>query len=322
MRNHLVWCCLVLSICLIACKKNKIQADVTDKSLSIEMRLNKIKFLGDKAFMVGGERFTQAHIYSLENEGNAQDLALPSTASQKEIYGLDIRNDGHIIAVGYDGSVFTSKDSGMTWSFSQHGMWKEFQAVAIGSDDSALVVGGHGFREGIIAHISNEGNGSIALSELRNFEMSDIEFASTNRVYISGYGAILRSNDAGSTWNFTHAKNEFFKAMAWQNEETGIAIGYEGSIYKTSDGGNGWRVIRNGNNFLKKKYHFLDIAKNNSDTYVIVGEEGTVWLSTNGGEDWKELSTFTKKELRGVAFKNENTFITVGEKGAIFSIKI
>ena len=123
-------------------------------------------------------------------------------------------------------------------------------------------------------------------------------------------------------WSFTTAKNDFFKAMSWKNSSEGVAVGYEGSIHKTQDGGATWRVIRNGNDISKKKFHFLDIDRNQNQIMVAVGENGVVFVSRDDGENWIETNQFSLKNLRGISFKDASTCFIVGDKGALFEMKL
>ena len=70
---------------------------------------------------------------------------------------------------------------------------------------------------------------------------------------------VLIQNMLDQTSFREQSKNDFFKAMVWKNSNEGVAVGYEGSIIKTSDGGASWQVKRNGNDLSKQKIHFLNI---------------------------------------------------------------
>ena len=194
--------------------------------------------------------------------------------------------------------------------------------IAFINEQSAIIVGGIGFDKGHISDFLFDGSGSNQIREEKNFELSDIDLVDSNTIYLSGYGAILKSHDQGNHWEFTNAKNDFFKAMSWKNTLEGIAVGYEGSIQKTSDGGKTWSVIRNGNDVTLKKFHFLDIDRNQNKTVVAVGENGVVFISNDDGENWIETNQFSLKDLRGIYFRDETTCFIVGDQGSLFELKL
>jgi photosystem II stability/assembly factor-like uncharacterized protein len=185
----------------------------------------------------------------------------------------------------------------------------------------SYIIGGTSFKEGHFSEFKTDGSGSNQIKENKYFELSDIDRVDSNTFYISGYGAILKSVDGGLTWDFTHAKNDFFKAMTWKNAQEGIAVGYEGSIVKTIDGGQTWKVIRNGNSITKKKIHFWDVERNQQQTLVAVGDGGAVFLSVDEGTTWTEVSSNTTQDLRGVFFRNDASCFVVGDHGTVFEIR-
>lgn len=319
MRKH--WIILLSMLLLFGCKKTNINSSFTDYSITEDVQLNKIVSIGTKFLIVGGERFYKARIYTFENNTVSQ-ISIPTNSTNKEIYGLDINSVGDILAVGYDASIYTSHDSGLSWNFIQDQSWKEFQSVAFRDADTAVIVGGFGFEKGILVRTNKEGSSDIQLRQERNYEIADIEFVTSNIGYCSGYGAILKTIDGGQNWNFTSAINDFYKAMSWKNTTEGIAVGFNGSIIKTTDGGETWNTIRNGNQFLKKKCRFLDIAYNQQGMYAAVGEKGCILISKDDGETWSELESFTKNDLRGICFKNQNTIIVVGTHGTIAEVQL
>jgi photosystem II stability/assembly factor-like uncharacterized protein len=202
----------------------------------------------------------------------------------------------------------------------QHSAWNELKDVIFKSNDSALIIGGIAFNRGHISRFKADGSGTIQVSETLGFELCDIDMPDLNTVYYAGYGAILKSVDGGLTHNFTTAKNDFFKAMCWKNSNEGIAVGYEGSILRTNNGGASWQFIRNGNDITKKKIHFLDVERNSGSRVVAVAEGGVVFVSTDDGLSWKEAVRFTSNDLHGITFRDDQTCFVVGDNGCLFNI--
>ncbi len=313
----------LITVLFLSCTKKKMEIYSTEITVPTQDRLNKIKFFNTQiGFIVGGVQFSKpTMLKTLDGGVTWLNVTLPSENEKKEIYGLDIFKDGKIITVGYGGTIFISNDTGNTFQYVQHSSWKELKDVGFRNTDTAIIVGGIGFSKGHISEFKTNGSGINQFKEQRNFEISDIDFIDSSISYFSGYGAIMKSIDGGQSWNFTTAKNDFFKAMTWKNSQEGITVGYEGSIQKTSDGGDTWHTIRNGNSITKKKLHFLDVERNYDKTIVAVGEKGCVYISDDDGENWQEANPFTNKDLRGVTFADNQTCFAVGDNGTVFEIK-
>ncbi len=320
MRNILISLTILTSI--LGCSKKKTDVHATEIITTSHDRFNKIKFVDAQVgFIVGGEQFLNPTMLKTSDGGATwQEVMLPTANERKEMYGFDILSDGQMMTVGYGGTMFISQDTGKTFQYVQHGSWKELKDVAFKNKDTAFIAGGTGFNQGHLSLFKTDRSGPNEISEAFGFELSDIDAVDPNTFYYAGYGAILKSIDGGKTNDFTKAKNDFFTAMCWRNKEEGIAVGYEGSIIRTTDGGNVWKVIRNGNDFTKKKIHFLDVERNADERLVAVGEHGAVFISEDNGSSWKEANKFTSNDLRGVFFKDNQTCFVVGENGTIFRL--
>jgi len=117
-------------------------------------------------------------------------------------------------------------------------------------------------------------NGGVSWTELTSYNNNNsifkIEIVTPNKIYVNNSLSV----DGGATWssvNYPPADYHFI------NEQSGL--GYNGNVYKTTDGGNSWSIIVPSayyfNSFLtpvKKFYYFPDkiIAIGNlSDIYIL-----------------------------------------------------
>ncbi len=288
------------------------------------MNLNEVKFLNDEiGFAMGGDRFKQPLILkTLDGGQHWESLSTPQGSEQKEIFGFDINAQGEVLTVGYGGTMFYSKDTGGSWIYIQHPSWELFHDVCLRESDTAILVGGGGFNKGWMSAFLRQSQQANPFFDQRNFELRDIEAPNNDVLYVSGYGAVLKSVNGGEHWDFTAAENDYFTAMAWRNSNDGVVVGYGGSICTTHDGGTSWKTVRNGNKWLQSKIHFKGIAGNGSGIYVAVGEKGKVFRSIDDGASWKEVKSFTDKDLHAAHFIDARQVIMVGEKGCIFKLLV
>jgi hypothetical protein len=96
------------------------------------------------------------------------------------------------------------------------------------------------------------------------------------------------------------------------NADTGHAVGTQGEIAQTVNGGAIWRRIIASTSRTLQSVWFSDPL-----TGFICGGHGTVLRTTNGGNSWGELGTGTVKKLYAVHFVNNDTGWVAGAGGVI-----
>jgi photosystem II stability/assembly factor-like uncharacterized protein len=321
-RNYFYIFVALLPFCFIfSCKKNEQQVKATRIYLSKNEDLNAVQFLNDSiGFICGGTRFTSSVIYQTKDAGNTwTEKTLTPNCERRALYGIDVNAKGKVVIVGMGGTMHISNDSGNTFNYKQLYYWYEYKDVALRDNDSMLICGSGGFNKGYLTTLDQQGNyNNNKIIDSTNYKISSIDFVSSKVGYACGYGTILKTTDGGITWQHTTAENDNFKDLSWKNN-IGIAIGYEGSILKTSNEGQHWETIKDANVPLKKKQYLNAITALNDQTFIIVGEKGLVLLSKDGGNNWNKVSSFTSKNLHGVARLTDNSCVVVGDEGLVYN---
>jgi len=106
--------------------------------------------------------------------------------------------------------------------------------------------------------------------------------------------------------------NENLRSVFFIDNYTGIIVGDNGVILKTSNGGHSWTVLKNVTTENLRKVSFT-----HPDTGIAVGDNGTIVRTINGGETWICQKSGTTKNLKSVSFFNSAVGIAVGDSGAI-----
>ena len=154
---------------------------------------------------------------------------------------------------------------------------------------------------------------------------------SRNRIYIT--------EDGGVQWTRQIEVEHPLTAIEFIDDKNGIAIGEEGTIYRTGAGGvpleedgqqvecegaaavnmicqdgilSTWAPVESGTTSA-----LTDIAFADSNRLWITGEKGLVVRSTDGGLSWDTADTGVDATLFSVAFANAEQGIVVGESGTI-----
>lgn len=178
------------------------------------------------------------------------------------------------IAVGVVGAVLNSVDAGITWSPQQPVTHYSLLGVSCGGK-STIVVG----QSGHIQIQTDGGDWQIVESIVDNRLMSVSANSKGLAVAVGGFGAVLKSTDAGATWQ-----------------------------QLTID----WEAILN--DFLEP--HIYDVVVFEDGTILLVGEFELVMLSTDGGDTW-QINNKADSELAGVHFRDRQIGYAAGQNGRV-----
>ena len=120
-----------------------------------------------------------------------------------------------------------------------------------------------------------------------------------------------------------------FATIYFLNENNGYIAGYDGSMYKTNDGGNSWTAQNTNTTLPIYSIYFL----NNNEGFAVGGEsgcgetgcvpKGAIIIHTkDGGQTWDQSSVTPSKkiELKSICFTSDSIGFTVGD-GLILSTR-
>ena len=113
----------------------------------------------------------------------------------------------------------------------------------------------------------------------------------------------------GVTYCVTTALLEY---VTFLDPSTGIIIGENGVIRKTSNGGLNWINQTSGTGSWLN-----GMSIQNSNFSVIVGEDGIIRKTTDAGANWYSQTSNTANWLRKTNFLDTNTGWAVGDNGTI-----
>ena len=92
--------------------------------------------------------------------------------------------------------------------------------------------------------------------------------------------------------------------------QTGFIVGANGTLLKTTNGGDDWSSI---NTSLSSELNSIFFT--NSTTGFFTGSSGELYRSTNGGSNWSALTSQTTQSVNDVFFYNANFGIIVADQG-------
>jgi uncharacterized repeat protein (TIGR01451 family) len=116
-------------------------------------------------------------------------------------------------------------------------------------------------------------------------------------------------------WNgqFSGTTNPLY-AVSFVDQTHGWAVGYNGTILTTSDGGSNWATQTSGTTNLLDGVSFVDQSHG-----WAVGKSGTILATNNGGSTWAAEVSGTIQSLAGVSFVDPSHGWAVGDSGTILA---
>jgi photosystem II stability/assembly factor-like uncharacterized protein len=299
-----------------ACRKDLLEWQQTQQlETHGAHRLNKIFFTdAQNGFVVGGDRFLTSEILSTHDGGLTWTLATFPQAG-KELFDMVQSPQRSLYTIGFDGKLLASDDAGSSWQFFQSD-YEPFKGMAFLADNKILLVGGVSFDYGIMAEADT--NGHIMRISRTPYELNRLQMYNGHTGYACGHGVVLRTDDGGNQWDIQHINGDNFTGCYGKDPQTVWVCGYNGSIFKTTDGGIHWQRLRNGNDLLLPRYKLLDMLFLDDDHGYAVGENGLVIYTDDGGRHWMEYDRFTKDALYCIYQTPNGKLLAAGENGALF----
>ena len=163
-----------------------------------------------------------------------------------------------------------------------------------------------------------------------------------------GGQALVRSSDAGVTWDTLYEHPEGFQKMAWNDDQNGLFFANNRQVFYTTNGGTEWTMgadnpfnnarglIATGTTGSFQAYQFpsrlwttadngvtwedqgqykdfgqiKDVFRNGNDIYVGVSQSA-IFKSSNLGEDWTNTKPAPRTRILGIDFLDDNIGVFV-----------
>ena len=124
--------------------------------------------------------------------------------------------------------------------------------------------------------------------------------------------ATALSEDGGRTWTAQVHLIKSLNGIYFVDSEYGWAVGNEGNILHTTDGGKQWLKQQS----LKKTDLFGVFFTDRQEGWA-VGMGGTILHTTDGGETWKPEKSVTTQDLWAIQFVGKSYGWIVGQGGVV-----
>lgn len=310
---------LVTLLLISSCKKDLLHfSKVQQLNSNTTARLNNIHFISDKICVIAGGVEFEKSVVTRSTDGGYTWASDSYPDAPKEMFGMGLSPDGTVYLSGVDGDVLHSSDSGRSWTFSRIGDWLVYHGGYFPTRDTGIFVSTVLQRQGSITRV--DGNFKIIDAQTHLFGINNIYPGGPSTSYIVGYGAVMKTTNNGNTWNFLDVIGDNFEAVDVHGNELWLC-GFNGSIFHSTDGGNSWERLRNGNDISLPRYNLLGILFTDAQNGWCVCDDGRVIRTDDAGHHWMEYDRFTTSALRSIAVCPNNDLLVTGDNGALFRIR-
>ncbi|MBQ0720725.1 MAG: hypothetical protein KBT88_09450 [Gammaproteobacteria bacterium] len=212
------------------------------------------------------------------------DWVKVDSGTDQRLLSVSANESGLAVVVGGFGTVLKSIDAGLTWA-------------PLSFDWEAIL---NDFYEPHVYDVSVSPEGVITL--------------------VGEFDLVLRSVDQGETWDVVNKGDTSLFALHFRDATTGFAVGQDGKVIKTLDGGLSWNIMP-----VPTKENLLDVWSSGSQ--VIVTGIRTLLRSSDDGLNWElvtegDVAVQWYQAVDGTAGDaGEDSVVMVGHSGRIVNIK-
>jgi photosystem II stability/assembly factor-like uncharacterized protein len=225
-------------------------------------------------------------------------------------------------AVGEHGTILNTSDGGASWTAQARGRTPSLTSVAFADSNTGWAVG----AGGTILHTSDGGASWKAQDGGTGRHLYGVAFTDRNSAWAVGdHGTILHTSDGGVNWQ--RQKGTFrslaeivpdfsgtspdLRGVAFADAKSGWAVGLDGTIIQTPDGGVTWLLQDSTTN-----RDLYGVTFRNANSGWAVGQESILHTKDGGGK-WMAAEGKISWNLTGVTFTGATSGWVVGSPLAI-----
>jgi len=211
----------------------------------------------------------------------------------------------HAVAVGNGGAVIVTDDGGNLW----RGVEAPHNKIANKLMRVTALAGGQAWavgEGGSVLHSTDFGSTWAQVGPEEDIAWNDVSFRGERGWMVGEYGRIRVSNDDGASWHEVKSPTKTsLMSVAFRDAENGVAVGLNGVILVSHDGGKTWtqerfvspdqspQTIQTDDRLEAGKVyergrleHLLDVIWD-GERWVAVGSKGIVVIGSTDASEWK-----------------------------------
>jgi photosystem II stability/assembly factor-like uncharacterized protein len=243
--------------------------------------------------------------------------AFSQTLTRMQSWGLDFEsihwiNDQKGFIAGEKLIAYT-EDGGTTWKEVLQKFETRFLDISFANVNQGIAVGSKG-----TIFVSSDGGLTWQNSNSNtNLDIYAIEILPSGKVIIAGQnGLVMNSEKIGDNWIISTPIPGVSAVLdiKFVNENLGFAVGTQGKIFRTGNGGLNWTELSSGST-----EDLSGIAISPTNKIYVAGKKGTLLSSSTNGDSWNKLSSPVALNLNKIRINplDEKILLVSGEGNTI-----
>jgi photosystem II stability/assembly factor-like uncharacterized protein len=224
---------------------------------------------------------------------------------------VEYNTDSSGFICGEQGILLQSKDWGRNWKqryFENLDLLYFYDMEFVNSRQGVLVgvTGNDSIRyKGIVYRTDDGGDTWQEVKDVKGIGFSHVhQDLENNKLIITAIGSVLISDDRGKTWESVILPEGDIMRTAILTGEHGVAVGMNGRILRSEDGGENWKDAES-----PTESNLISIDRFAPGQWFIVGDHGEVWSTKDFGKTWKNISIKKDVRLNGVKRMGPKLFV-------------
>jgi photosystem II stability/assembly factor-like uncharacterized protein len=229
-----------------------------------------------------------------------------SSGTGEDINDIEFINSNEGFIAGNNGTIAHSTNGGFSWTIIPANTKRSFYTLSI--LDSLIYVAGEG---GYIGKLQLPDTSVHQLWGSTIQDLSRICFIDSLHGYSLGDKRLLKTSNAGTSWNIIDLKQYNMEDIHFFSRDTGIAVGDSGFIYETANGGLDW--TRQSSSYEKEIKSIFFLNRN----LGYAAGFGFVLKSIDGGKTWDKILLPSGFPVNSVYFINPQKGFICGQNGKV-----
>jgi photosystem II stability/assembly factor-like uncharacterized protein len=243
------------------------------------------------------------------SEDMAMSWKLQPTPIKDTLQDLAAWNREQAVAVGNEGVILVTGDGGKIWNAvpaPRSQIANKLVRVRVYPNGEAWAVG----EVGMVLRSQDYGHTWTRMAPEEDSGWNDVYKVGANIVLAGEFGRIRLSPDGGITWKdaVSPVKGSLM-ALAFKDELVGVAVGLDGAVLVTNDGGKSWLEQRR-----VTHAHLFDVIWDGA-RWVATGNNGVLLFGDATASNWKaSLVSRTNRSWHTRIITVNDSYLVAGQK--------